>query len=1191
MNRLIRHLALTTLSCCLLLPAAATADDDGVSLPRFPSISPDGEHIAFSWGGDLWRAPVSGGDARRLTRHEQDDLHSSWSPDGDWLTFTSVRDGYLNLWRVHEDGTRVSQLTHSDRHLRNPGYDLDADGNPVITFSGLLEADVYRDQRPYVVSPEGGDHRRLHDAFGSEPRLSPDGLRTVFTRGGIYHGWNRRHYRGPEAMDLWLHDHEEDSFRPLTERDGDDGNARWADDRTLVFMSDREGETVNLYRMRLDEDDAIERLTDFNGHDVQHFDVSRDGSTAVVQVWDTLYTLDLASDDAQPRPIALRAGEDGHDRFELKRIDREITEAALSPDGRTMAYIAYGRVYVRHIDEHSPTRPVTRGTHARHKDLSWSPDGLRLYFTNDSDGTESIYQARVALTREEIRSGRIQPSDAIAESPVEEIPPGADPAPEPVDDGIMAVAARSGDEDDADPGQRSDEPEDPFAPVEPGLPPEPDDPPDPALLPEPLDEPDAEPETIPETELDPDEDTGDLPRHRDPARWHDAVQFYIRPMVQTEHNDREASPSPDGNSVAFRRGRGDLMTLDLDTGETTRLVEGWDSNIHWRWSPDSRHIAYSQNNLDFSANIFIVPADGSAAPVNITRHPRNDINPRWSADGRKLSFISNRSGQYYNLYRIYLDRSLENMTRRERATYYRDARAEAAKRRPLPVQRDPDDAVEPVSLDLDRAWRRIERVADLPRHQFANEMTPGGDRFVFNQSGEGLVSMNWDGSDRKRLAPRAEVQHLNVTGDRVIYIADGRVGVVSTTGGSPTHPDISARIRVDLREQALQKFRETARVMDEHFYRQDMNGLDWGEVVAEYEDLIRRTRTASEFSDITNRLLGELAASHTGLSNPGPGAARRQPSGRLGIDYEPVELDDGRRGYRVLSVIPDGPVDRGPARMEPGDVITEIDLEPFHERDTMLYRLRGRVDEEVIVTFERGSGRRPSPARTLVTPVDYSDLATLRYDAFRERSRERVEERSDGRLGYIHIQSMNQTSLEDFQGDLYAAAYDREGLIIDVRNNGGGHTTDRILTSIMTREHAYTIPAGADGEATGHYPQDRLDAPRYTLPINMLANEKSYSNAEILAHAFSTLERGTLVGQQTYGGVISTGSHSLIDGANLRRPYRGWYLPDGTDMEHNGALPDILVEQTPEDEVADRDRQLDRAVDDMLERLERNHDN
>src|SRR5690554_6520354 len=89
-----------------------SADSSTVALPRFPSISPDGSEIVFSWGGDLWRASADGGRAIRLTRHRLDDLHSSWSPDGEWITFTSMRDGYMNLWRIHRDGTHLTQLTH-----------------------------------------------------------------------------------------------------------------------------------------------------------------------------------------------------------------------------------------------------------------------------------------------------------------------------------------------------------------------------------------------------------------------------------------------------------------------------------------------------------------------------------------------------------------------------------------------------------------------------------------------------------------------------------------------------------------------------------------------------------------------------------------------------------------------------------------------------------------------------------------------------------------------------------------------------------------------------------------------------------------------------------------------------------------------------------------------------------------------
>jgi tricorn protease len=1195
LSHTVRNIFILSLLSGLLasVPAVAVAQSGKVGLPRFPSISPDGSELIFSWRGDLWRASTEGGEAVRLTRHNLDDLHSSWSPDGEWIVFASMRDGYLNLWRMRRDGSELMQLTHGDQHLRNPSFGLDEQGDPIITFSGMLEADVYRDQRPYRLPPEGGEYDRLHDAFGSEPQLSPDGQRVVFTRGGAYHDWNRRHYRGPDAMNVWLHELGTDRFEPLTERDGDDGMARWVDEDTLLFMSDREDQTVNLYRMELDDERSIERLTEFDERDLQHFDVSRDGSTAVLQVWDTLLTLDLEQPDAGLEPIALRAPDDGRDTHALRRIDRDISEAALSPDGQTMAYIAYGRVYVRHVDEQSPTLLVTPGTHARHHSLAWSPDGLRLYFVNDADGSESIYQARVKLTRDEVRRsherqrarGRVSNRQWDGTSIVSLASTEPDADPDMPEDPEASL--------DPDIAVRGEEPEDPFAPQDPGfildpvVIPRPGDPTD---VPPPPQEPQVEVESIPVEELE-EEMPEDLPADRDPTRWHDAIQFDVSPVVAAETNDRDVSPSPDGRSLAFRRGRGDLVIRDLGSGEERTLVEGWDSFMQWRWSPDSRYIAYSQNDLNFSANIFVVPADGSAEPVNITRHPRNDLNPRWSADGRKLTFISNRSGENYDLYRVYLDREIESYTPRELTTYYRNAREEALGYSPLPVAEDRNDetaAQDAAELELEDAWRRIERVTASPAHQTANEMSPGGDRYIFNAGSEGLIAMNWDGSQRTRIAPSANVQQLNITGEQVVYIANGRVGVANLSGsGSPRYLNISDRLRIDQRQQALQKFHEAARVIGENFYRTDLKGLDWPAVVTDYAALIRRARTSSEFSDIANRLMGELAASHMGVSNPGPVSALREPSGRLGIEYDSIlSRQDGRIGYRVTAVIPEGPASRGPMPLAPGDVITEIGLQPFEENETLLQRLRGQVDQEVIVTFDRPGDDGYTEYRTMLQTVGLSELARLKYDAFREESRRRVDELSDGRLGYLHIQAMNQTSLEGFQGDLYAAAADKDGLIIDVRNNGGGNTTDRILTSIMAGEHAYTIPAGVDRDETGHYPQDRLDAPRYTLPINMLANEKSYSNAEILAHAFTTLGRGTLVGQQTYGGVISTNSHTLIDGATVRRPFRGWYLPDGTDMEHNGAMPQLLIEQTPQDEAAGRDRQLEEAVADLLERID-----
>jgi tricorn protease len=222
----------------------------------------------------------------------------------------------------------------------------------------------------------------------------------------------------------------------------------------------------------------------------------------------------------------------------------------------------------------------------------------------------------------------------------------------------------------------------------------------------------------------------------------------------------------------------------------------------------------------------------------------------------------------------------------------------------------------------------------------------------------------------------------------------------------------------------------------------------------------------------------------------------------------------------------------------------------------------------------------------LITPVSSGAERQLRYDDWQLAKARKVDELSGGRLGYLHIRSMGGPDLVEYERDLYAAAAGKEGLLIDVRSNGGGWTTDLVLASLMYPRHAFTIPRGADPIEGQGYPQDRLYIQRFNGPVNMLSNEKSFSNAEIISHAFKTLGRGTLVGQETHGSVISTGAFTLVDGTRVRQPFRGWYLLDGTDMENNGAVPDIIVEQTPEDEAAGLDRQLEAAVEDLLKRLD-----
>ncbi|MFM7806905.1 MAG: S41 family peptidase, partial [Planctomycetota bacterium] len=427
------------------------------------------------------------------------------------------------------------------------------------------------------------------------------------------------------------------------------------------------------------------------------------------------------------------------------------------------------------------------------------------------------------------------------------------------------------------------------------------------------------------------------------------------------------------------------------------------------------------------------------------------------------------------------------------------------------------------------------------------------------------------------------VWQMSLTGDKVTIVNAGRASTASPAGGGEAKTiDFSATTPIDRRAWAQHRFDEAARTFAENFYDPGMKGVDWPALARRYGQMASCARTDNEFEWCMARLLGELNASHTGVSvKPSDDDSTRRPAGRLGARTRPVE-----GGFEIVAVLPEGPAVRSQTPLKVGDVITAIAGQPIQPSDALESRMRGRVGEETLVTVRRaGTDGQPASVDCLITPCSGAEESDLNYKAACARAARLVSDWSGGRVGYIHIQAMSQQSLEDFERDLCAAASGKDGLLVDVRNNGGGSTADRVLASLMTQPHAYTVPRGADPSYTRGYPQDRLYIQRWTLPANMLCNEKSFSNAEIVSHAFKNLKRGSLVGEQTYGGVISTGGTTLVDGTTVRLPFRGWYTPEGRDMENNGAMPDVRVPPNPVDESRDFDAQLKAAVDDLMRRL------
>ncbi|MDF1808377.1 MAG: S41 family peptidase [Phycisphaerales bacterium] len=1164
-----RFIALTLLSGFAFNTQASNDTHNG--LIQYPSLSPDARYIVFSAAGDLWSIPSDGGSATRLTSHPGIELQSRFNNDGSQLVFESNRDGTQNLYTMNLSesgdslvGNNIERVTTSDRAEMLGGWSKD--GKSVL-FSAYLYPEIYRHPRMYSAPIDGGAMDRVTEAFGRGPATHSDSEDVFFIRGYYYP--HRVAYRGPGNLDIWRFRPSDNSFMQVTKFSGNDLNPNQLPDGSLVYISSRDGQ-YNLVRLNPDATDQqsaqIKQLTHFKpnnenpttiSHGVRDLLVSQDGTTATFVVWNTLYTLDLTNSRATPRAVEVTINDDtSRDQIRRRDISKSVAQAAIHPSGNAVAEITRGELFIRSTEEGFPTQRVTKSA-TRERDIVWSPDGESLYFTSDDENSlGSIFAARVVLTKSDLVPDVVEEVDEVEEPDV--------------------VESEASDEMDEAEETVSDE------------------------MPEPSDE-----ESDKSGDDDADEEEVEEDKVDFGQRWSDALRFEIVPVVQDAGLAFSPKPSPDGTKLMYLRDRGDIVIRDLRTGNE-RVVQNLWSEPDILWASDSSHIVYAATDLDFNSDIFLLDTqalhDGSfAQPVNISRHPDIDHAPQLSHDGKVLSFLSDRDNENweFDVYSVNLDRELDGMRSYELSQYYKDAAATTKKLKPIDhvdFNADADDAEEVDSdrleFDAQDAYLRIRRLTSTPQAESSLVMTPSGDRLAFSTVIDGsrnYVSVDYNGKDRKVVKSGGVGDpRISLDGKSLSYVASGQAYKTSPAGGKATGYPISAKIQVDQMDELEQKFNEASGRFGLNFYHPTMKGLDWDATSDRYRQLVMQSRTNQAFLRLMSLMWGEVDGSHTGTWG-GDGFSSASPAnGYLGINFSQVQS-----GYRIDSIIAGGPIDRTKNGPAVGDVITRVGDVDLVSQNTVsgLVDLHGSLagtsGNELLVEFTTTNDDGESADQmAIITPNSYARMSVLRYEDEVTKRREQVDAMSDGKLGYLHIRSMGLASVRDYERDLFAAADGKEGLVIDVRDNGGGWTTDILLASLTAPNHAYTIPRGANPDKVrmDNYPRDRRLIYAYSRPISVLINQHSFSNAEIFAHSIRNTKRGTIVGTQTFGGVISTGSFQLIDGTTVRRPFRGWYLPDGTDMESNGTLPDIDVPQTPMDEVEGRDPQLEAAVNELLGR-------
>ncbi len=670
-----------------------------------------------------------------------------------------------------------------------------------------------------------------------------------------------------------------------------------------------------------------------------------------------------------------------------------------------------------------------------------------------------------------------------------------------------------------------------------------------------------------------------------------SLKHKVTRLMNTGEEETRLSVSPDYQKLAVARNRGQLLVYDIDsTGgliDPITLLDGWSTPSGLAWSPDSKWLAYSLSDLDFNSEIYIHAADNKQGPVNVSMHPRGDYNPYWSADGSKLGFLSIRNNGDADVWFAWLNQIDWEKTKPDWEEEEESDKPRSGKDKPKETE---------VIIDFENIHQRLVQVTAFAGNESNLIINKKGDTFIFTTNGSGrqgsggtpeLKSIKWDGSGLKTILPNARIGNLSMgpKRDYLYYNSfNGGLNRLKGASGKPERLPYQAKMRIDHREERKQVFTDAWKTLNFGFYDPDFHGRDWTTLKQKYEPWARAASTKQDFMDMFNEMLGQVDASHMGMSGPTPEETQIERTGYLGVEVEPIA-----NGVKIINIIPGSPGDKQNSKLKVGEIITAVNESPVSRQVNYFSLLNQKANDKILLSV---TGLDGESREVVIRPA--SSVRREQYESWVKTQKELTDRYSNGRLGYIHIQGMNWPSFERFERELMASGNGKEGIVIDVRFNGGGWTTDMLMAVLNVRQHAYTVPRGAAKNLSkehlmfkSNYPfGERLPLASWTKPSIALCNQNSYSNAEIFSHAYKHLGHGTLVGTPTFGAVISTGGARLMDGTFVRLPFRAWYVyHTEKNMEHGPAVPDIIVENPPDIKAKGEDLQLKKAVETLLQEI------
>lgn len=1038
-----------------------------------PAMVPDRAEIVFISGGDIWTAPLEGGEARLLLAHPATESRPMFSPDGKRLAFTSTRTGNGDVYLLEIASGTVRRLTFSELLERADNWSPDGRFVYFSSSSGDIAGmnDIFR------VPVDGGTPVPVSaDRYASEyfAAPAPGGDALAFTgRGVVAAQWWRNGHSHIDESEIWIRRAgSPPQYRQLSSAGAKNAWPMWSPDgRRVLYMSDRSG-AENIWEQS-SEGGASRQITKFAAGRVLWPSIARDGKTVVFERDFGIWRVDVASGKASPIVVTMRGAPASPD-VSRAPLTSGFRDLALSPDGRKLAFIARGEVFAASSREPGTATRLT-DTPAREADVVWLADNRRVLYTSDRDGISHLFLY-------------------------------------------------------------------------------------------------------------------DLSRNAESQ------------LTRGSELDTSPQPSPDGKLVAFLRGGRRLMVIDLAT-QAERELAAAPFNLPpiqparpLVWSPDGKWIGYTAPGGRGFRNVSVVAA-GGGKPVIASFLPNAGANTvSWSPDGKYILFDTSQRTESGRVARIDLIPRTPRFREDQFRELFRDDPARPPQT-PAPKPAEPAKAVEPAKL-VEPAKpvpdaREVRIVAEGIRNRLTllpasvdvgwQSISPDGKWLLMIAGAAGQTNLWLYSLDELPREPAVARQLTSTAGSKsdawwgpdskeVFYLENGRIQTINVDTRQARAVSVTAEADFRFEHDKQEIFREAWTYLNHHFYDEAFHGVDWPAQRERVAPYVASARTPDELRRVLSLMIGELNASHLGITGP---AATTIRTGRLGIRFD-GELYETSGRLHISEVITLSPADV--AGVRPGQYLLAIDGAAINNRTNLDELLEHKTGRRVVLTIADGAEGKRDVA---LSPVSGAQEKTLLYRHWVESRRAYVHAKSNGRLGYVHMPDMSSGSLDQLYIDLDTENQGREGVVFDIRNNSGGFVNVYALDVLarrpflnMTQRGLPTAPARA---VLGQRALER--------PTILVVNQHSLSDAEDFTEGYRALKLGSVVGEKTAGWIIYTWNTSLMDGSTLRLPRTRITDSRGQNMERNPRPVDIAVTRPLGESYRGVDSQLDAAVRELLQQL------